>query len=332
MQFNPKILVISAILISFAFTGLTAWYARRRGILNHPGDRHSHAIATPTGGGLGIILALLLMTPLVSGLETFWVKCVLPGVIVLSFVGWQDDRKSLSARFRLLVQFLACVYLVFCASAQGWVMGTANMLAAIVALLWASNLYNFMDGSNGMAGLEGLFTGFVLSWLFTLAGESQMALISALIAAACMGFLPWNMGRARVFMGDVGSVTLGYVFAALLLAGVWLQAFSIPIALMVMLVFVTDSTLTLLGRIIKGERWYNAHKQHLYQRLIVRGWTHGRVALVYQTINLTLVVPGILLANRFSDYAWLVVSGMTLLFCMGWYFVIKRIGVFAQAD
>lgn len=300
--------------------------------MDRPGERHSHAVATPRGGGIGIILALFIASPLLigSGDET-WGKCVLPGLLVLALLGWRDDHASLSARFRFFIQLAVSIYLVACAINNGWMQGVGSTLLAVLFLVWMTNLYNFMDGSNGMAGLQGVFGGAVLFCLFDSAGQHNLALASACVAASCAGFLPWNLGNARVFMGDVGSISLGFVFGALLVIGVGNQAFSLPVALMVMLVFITDSTLTLIGRILKRERWYNAHKQHLYQRLIAGGRTHSRVALFYQAINLTLVVPGILVAVNYPALAWVVALILILAFTIGWYLLIKRNGVLAQA-
>jgi Fuc2NAc and GlcNAc transferase len=197
-------------------------------------------------------------------------------------------------------------------------------------LIWMTNLYNFMDGSNGMAGLQGLFAATALAVLFHLSGDDHFSLLSLLLAACCAGFLPWNLGHARVFMGDVGSQALGFVFAAFLLYGTGTGAFAFPVALMVMLLFLTDATLTLLFRVIRGERWYNAHRQHLYQRLIADGWTHGQVAMLYQVFNRTLVLPGIVVAVNFPALAWAAVLALTLIFVLGWCRLISRSGVPTQ--
>ena len=329
---SRTLLIIGIIFLACILTGLAAWYARRSGMVDRPGDRHSHVVVTPRGGGVGIILALFIASPLLigNGDET-WGKCVLPGLLVLALLGWRDDHASLSARFRFFIQLAVSIYLVACSINNGWIQGVGSMLLAVLFLVWMTNLYNFMDGSNGMAGLQGVFGGAVLFCLFDSAGQHNLALASACVAASCAGFLPWNLGKARVFMGDVGSISLGFVFGALLVIGVGNQAFSLPVALLVMLVFITDSTLTLIGRILKSERWYNAHKQHLYQRLIAGGRTHGRVALFYQAINLTLVVPGILVAVNYPALAWVVALILILVFTIGWYLLIKRNGVLAQA-
>jgi Fuc2NAc and GlcNAc transferase len=329
---SRTILVTGIVFLSCILTGLAAWYARRTGMVDHPGERHSHAVATPRGGGIGIILALFIASPLlIGGGDETWGKCVLPGLLVLAILGWRDDHASLSARLRFFVQLAVSIYLVACAADNGWIQGAGSILLAVLFLVWMTNLYNFMDGSNGMAGLQGVFCGAVLFCLFDSAGQQKLALASACVAASCAGFLPWNLGNARVFMGDVGSISLGFLFGALLVIGIGIQAFSLPVALMVMLIFVTDSTLTLIGRILKREQWYNAHKQHLYQRLIARGWTHGRVALFYQAINLVLVVPGIVVAVNYPALAWVVAMILILAFTTGWYLLIKRNGVLAQA-
>jgi Fuc2NAc and GlcNAc transferase len=179
--------------------------------------------------------------------------------------------------------------------------------------------------------LQGVFAGSVLAALFWHAGEADWSLLALLLAAACAGFLPWNTGRARVFMGDVGSLALGFAFAALLVHGVAADAFALPVGLLVMSLFLTDATLTLLARVMKGERWYNAHRQHAYQRLIAHGWSHGGVVVLYQVINLALVLPGIVVAVQFPALAWPVALALMGFFALGWYLLTQKFGALAQA-
>jgi len=325
--------VALAAFLSFLLTGIATWYAGRRGLLDHPGERQSHTIATPRGGGVGLVAALLITSLLFSGGHQpgFWLYCIVPAVVILAMMGWWDDHASLGAGFRFFIQLTVSCYLLWCATDAGWVQGVVPMIIWGLFIIWMTNLYNFMDGSNGMAALQGIFAASVLAILFYLPGDNLFALFAALLAACCAGFLPWNLGRARVFMGDVGSLALGFLFAAFLLYGVGTGAFDYPVALMVMMLFLTDATLPLLLRVIRGERWYNAHRQHLYQRLIAHGWTHGRVAMLYQAINLMLVLPGILMAVIFPAQAWAIALALTLVFVLGWYFSISRLGVLAQA-
>jgi len=246
-------------------------------------------------------------------------------------LGWWDDRVSLSARVRFSVQLLVSLYLLFCMHFHGLEVKLWASFVAGIYLLWMTNLYNFMDGSNGMAGFQGVFAGLILAWLFLGAGDGAAAWASLLLAGSCAGFLPWNLGKAKVFMGDVASGSLGFAFAALLVYGVFKGALPVAVAWMVMLVFMCDSTLTLLARVLKGEQWYNPHKQHLYQRLIAGGWSHGSVLLLYQMINLVLVAPAIAVAVNYPASAMTIALVMTLLLGLSWLLAVQRIGVLAQA-
>jgi Fuc2NAc and GlcNAc transferase len=333
MYSDPIFFIAATIVLAWALTGLAAWYAARAGLLDHPGERHSHLQPTPRGGGAGLVLALMTASLWLAAGQApaCWTACIAPGAVVLALTGWWDDHRSLSVGLRFGVQLAVSLYLLWCAADAGWLQGALPVIAGGLFVLWMTNLYNFMDGSNGMAGLQGVFAGCVLAWLFALGGDSPATLLALLLAAACAGFLPWNLGRARVFMGDVGSLTLGFSIGALLLTGVASGALAPPVAWLVMLVFLTDATLTLAARVMKGERWYNPHRQHLYQRLIAHGWSHGRVAVLYQAINLALVLPGIGVAVEFPGLAWPIAIGMTLFFGLGWYVMSRKFGVLAQA-
>jgi len=330
---NNLLAIGLTVLMSWLLTGLATWYATRLGLLDQPGERHSHMHPTPRGGGAGLVLALFLGSLVIGGgrIPDYWVHCVAPGAVVLAIVGWWDDHRSLSVRVRLFVQLAVSVGLLWFAANRGWLEGAVPMLVGGLFVIWMTNLYNFMDGSNGMAGLQGVFAGVVLAWLFSLSGDTGSALLAFLLAGACAGFLPWNLGMARVFMGDVGSLVLGFSISALLLYGVGSGAIGVPVAWLVMLLFLTDATLTLLARVLRRERWYNAHRQHLYQRLIAHGWSHGRVAMLYQAINLALVLPAIGVAVRFPALAWPTALIMTFSFACGWYLLTRKIGVLARA-
>jgi UDP-N-acetylmuramyl pentapeptide phosphotransferase/UDP-N-acetylglucosamine-1-phosphate transferase len=322
-----------AALASFLLTGLATAYARRRELIDHPGDRHSHVLPTPRGGGAGLVAAwigslFLLGPPFVAG---DWADCIATGVAAIALLGWWDDHRPLSARLRFLVQLAVSLSVVTWFTSVGLIAHWALAPLACVFLLWMTNLYNFMDGSNGMAGVQGVFAAGVLGWLFQQSGQAPASAVCLLLMAACAGFLPWNLGRARVFMGDVGSLALGFAFGSLLIYGYGSGAFSLPVALMVMAVFLADGTLTLLARVLKGERWYNAHRQHLYQRIIAQGWTHGRVLFLYQAINVLLVLPAIAVAVGRPALAWPMAIAMGLCLGLGWYLTIRRIGVFAKA-
>jgi UDP-N-acetylmuramyl pentapeptide phosphotransferase/UDP-N-acetylglucosamine-1-phosphate transferase len=249
---------LATALLAFTAVGLVRALALRWRVLALPGPRQSHQLPTPTGGGLGIIASLLLVTAWPGAAVTLpgaWLAGVLPGMALLGLIGWRDDQRPVRALWRFSVQVAVSLWLLFLLR-SGWpVSGLALLCSALCLplMLGLMNAWNFMDGSNGMAGCQGLFMALVLVVLFVWAGEYGLALAALMLAAACAGFLPWNVPQARVFMGDAGSVPLGFAFAALLLLG-WQQgALSLSCVLLLPSVFLVDAGLTLLRRFLRGE-------------------------------------------------------------------------------
>jgi Fuc2NAc and GlcNAc transferase len=277
-----------------------------------------------------VITALAVQT--VQPLPAFWWQNMLPGILILGFVGWLDDRKPVSAVVRLLVQLAVSFWLIGYGWSQFFPGHAGLVIVFVVAMVWLMNLYNFMDGSNGMAGFQGVFAGVVLAVFFQMGGQGAMALLALTVAAACAGFLPLNFPRARVFMGDVASVPLGFIFASFVFYGIWVDALSFAVSILLMSVFITDATLTLLARAFRGERWYTAHAQHVYQRLIAHGWSHSRVLLVYQAINLIVILPAIVVAHQYPQYA--VVTAGVVLSGLGasWHFANRRLRTMATVQ
>jgi Fuc2NAc and GlcNAc transferase len=247
--------------------------------------------------------------------------------VLLSALGWLDDRRGVSAAIRLAVQVLVSFALLALLSVGLVSLSWWSWLLYALALVGVMNAYNFMDGSNGMAGFQGAFAGLLLAGLYWQAAAPELAVPALLLAAACLGFLPVNFPLARVFMGDSGSVPLGFGLAALIGLGINQGVLSLPVGLMVLGVFLVDSSLTLLKRVFQGERWYTAHKQHVYQRLIAQGWPHSRVLLLYQAINMFLVAPVILLARMYPNLAWTLAGVVFLLLTTGWYLASLRLEV-----
>ena len=325
-------LVSVTALLSYFCSRLAMNMAINTGMMAQPGSRQSHELATPTGGGLGLIFSIIVISVILqflSPIPEFWWQKMLPGVLLLALIGWRDDRHPVSSLARLLVQLTVSLWLL----GFGWLHFSVHeaviYAAAILAMVWMMNLYNFMDGSNGMAGFQGVFAGVVVSVLFYLGDQQAMALLSLVVAAACAGFLPLNFPRSRVFMGDVASVPLGFIFASLAVFGLYTGTVNWPVIILIMSVFIVDATLTLLARVIRGERWYTAHAQHIYQRLIAHGWSHSRVLMVYQSINVMLVLPAIVLTEIYPHYAE-VTAGLTLLLLVScWHIANRRLGMFA---
>jgi Fuc2NAc and GlcNAc transferase len=322
--------VLIAFVVSYFACDRVRLIAEASGMIAQPGERQSHVRPTPTGGGLGMVFSIVITSVLIQfywPLPAFWWQYAVPGFLLLALIGWFDDKHSVSSLLRLLVQLAVSLWLLGFAW-SGFSLGHLMLsVVGTVAVIWVMNLYNFMDGSNGMAGFQGLFTGLVLALSFYSGGAHGMALLSLVIASACAGFLPLNFPRARVFMGDVASVPLGFIFAALILYGLETGGLHWPVALLVLSLFVVDATLTLLRRVFRGERWYTAHAQHVYQRLIAHGWPHSRVLVLYQAINVLWVLPVAVLAEMYPANAMTIVVMTYCLLGTCWYVANWRLGM-----
>jgi UDP-GlcNAc:undecaprenyl-phosphate GlcNAc-1-phosphate transferase len=239
-----------------------------------PNERSLHDAPIPRIGGIGMMAGVLAAWALMLMSLVWWV--VLP-MLALFAVSLLDDMRGLPVRQRLLAHVIAAAVLVF-----GSGMAAQSPLLALLVLLgvvWMTNLYNFMDGSDGLAGGMTFF-GFTMYGLAALMhGDDTMAMLNFSIAAAALGFLYYNLYPAKVFMGDAGSIPLGFLAAAMGLwgweRGYWPGWFP----LMVFSPFVVDATITLVKRTVRGAKITEAHCEHYYQRLVQIGWGHRNVAL-----------------------------------------------------
>ncbi|WP_399679612.1 hypothetical protein [Xenophilus sp.] len=303
--------------ISLAGTWLARAYALRNALLDHPGERRSHQAATPRGGGIAIVAAML---PLLAWLAwqpgtqaRAWMWIGL-GLVAVAGIGWRDDHRHVPPPLRLAVHLLAAALL-----AHALVLLGADLVQASAALVLAVvlvNVWNFMDGIDSLAASQALVAAAAYA-LF--AGGGEVALPGIVLAAACAGFLPFNLPRARIFLGDVGSGSLGYLLATLagllLLETPWPRA---PLLAFPLLVFGVDASLTLARRIVRGERWWQAHVQHAYQAWVRRGASHGRVAGAYLAASLVAVsLMFIASAYSFAVIIW-VVGLSCAVACMAW--------------
>jgi Fuc2NAc and GlcNAc transferase len=290
---NTALEILTVLLIAFGastlLTGVMRRYALRRGVLDVPNGRSSHTRPTPRGGGLGFVLvflcALLLFLRWYPEEQRLWIALLGAGAM-LAGIGWLDDRHSLSSGVRLTVHLVAAGWVVFhlggmpaVSTGMGSIsLGSAGYLLAVVGIVWVTNLYNFMDGIDGIAGGQGLIVAAVAGGVLALAGDWPLAVACWVLGAGAGGFLVWNWPPARIFMGDVGSGFLGVVVGSLALASENRGSMPLLAWLLLLSVFVVDATATLLRRMIQGERWYAAHNSHAYQRAVQRGYTHGQVS------------------------------------------------------
>lgn len=320
---------------AFVLVGLMLLITRRTGLVDMPGSRSSHSKPIPTGAGVALIAALWLASGLYplfadaiqTGTDMFpgWIPLLLMPASLLCFVGFLDDRRSLAAGTRLLVQLIAALMFMF--GIRG-ALGEMVWLVApgLVFLIWSMNAYNFMDGSHGMAGMQGLIGGVSLAGCLLLADAPGLSLAAASLAGVCAGFVPWNAPRARIFMGDSGSVALGFLFAGLGLYAYVGGLLSLPVVLLLQIIFHLDAGLTLLSRIRNKERWYTAHRRHVYQRLLVNGWTHGQVLSLYTALNALLVAPAMVVATLQGQWSWAIFGFVTGILSLAWYTVSLKLG------
>ena len=295
------------------------WAAR---LADHPNERSLHAAATPRIGGIGIAVAALPFVALAgSGTLAAIAACAL-ALVVVSLL---DDFRSLPIEVRLPAHAVAAAVAVLALAQplQPWPWGWIGAFAAVTGIVWAANLFNFMDGADGLAGGMGVIGFAALAAAATLAGHQALAVTSAAIASACAGFLAHNFPPARVFLGDSGSIPLGFLAGALGLHGALSGAWPGWFAPLVFSPFIVDATVTLALRVARGERFWRAHRGHGYQRLALAGWPRRRLALAEWALMLAAAASALwaLRAGETVQYAILFVWSAAyalLVLAVGW--------------
>lgn len=332
----------TSIIISYIALLLTVWVglkhfhkaARALGLLDIPNHRSSHSDAKPRAGGVVFIAVWLIW--LMIALVAQWVpadifQILTPSLLVIAITGFVDDRFNLPSRWRFGCQLVAVV--LFLGQLGGVPIlhfgvthlhfGLLGTLLAGLALLWSINLFNFMDGTDGIAATEAI-TVLSLGGAFCYLGAApDIALLAWGLCAALIGFLAWNWPPAKLFMGDVGSTTLGFIIVALAFVGQAKHDLSIMPWVILYSAFVFDATATLLRRVLRGENWTQAHRSHAYQRLHQAGYTHRQVLLCFSAINLVLAVLAAWVF--FTPNACWVGLESALLVCASSYFWVIRI-------
>ena len=299
---TASLLTAGALIATALLTGAFRRYALSRSLIDVPNARSSHQVPTPRGGGLALVIVVLAVLGVMV-----WEGSMRPGVglalggagLIVAIVGFLDDHAHVAARWRLLGHFLAAGWGLYWLGGLPAIvlwqapvdLGLAGHLLAAVFLVWLLNLYNFMDGINGIAGIELITASLGGMLVGAVAGVQQAYLLLAVLIASGLGFLVWNFPQARIFMGDACS---GFVGLVLGLVAVWqglLQA-ELFIAWVILLgAFLVDATLTLLRRILRGDPFYEAHRSHAYQFASRHYGSHTPVSLAFGVINLAWLMP-----------------------------------------
>ena len=302
---------IAAVLVATVIaTGFVLKFLRRHAIVDRPNERSSHSGLTPRGGGIAVIAVLavawVFLAPEAYRNEIYTVAVTL---LVLAGVSWIDDLRSLSPGIRLVVQLTAILPMIYWLSDKASVFQNViptpfDLVLAGVIWIWFINLFNFMDGIDGISGVEAASIGGGIALIATFNSDTGIdPSLAAAVSAAAVGFLCWNWHPAKIFLGDVGSVPLGYLLGWLLLnlasGGAWAAAVILP------LYYLTDATITLARRALRGEKVWQAHREHFYQRAVQNGRSHATVSLCVAFCNVILIA----LAMLSVTWPWIALTG-----------------------
>lgn len=278
--------------------------AVRGDLLDIPNKRSSHTRVIPRGGGVAIVVAILLgiFLSLVFGLiqTRSSILFFFGGALLVAIISWIDDTKSLSPATRFTFQSISAGLVIFGVGffsqidfgllgifqATPWV----GVVLTFVWIVGLTNAYNFMDGIDGIAGGQAVVAGLgwaVYGWLMA---EPFLGVSGLLLASSSAGFLVYNWAPAKIFMGDVGSASIGYIVAVLPLFVSARDGFAPLVGFEMVWPFVFDTSITFVRRLLKGERFWEAHRSHLYQRLVIAGWTHPQVSALYIILSILGVI------------------------------------------
>jgi Fuc2NAc and GlcNAc transferase len=289
-------------LVSLLVTARVRRVALMRGLLDVPNERSSHVEPTPRSGGLGIVVAFLATLALMTALSWVDVRlfaALFGGGLLVAAIGFADDRRHVAAGIRLTAHFAAAAWSAYWigglpalqVGAHWFNLGAIGHVVAVIAIVWSLNLFNFMDGIDGIAASEGASVAGAAALMMALTfGSTAVGSASWVLGAAALGFLYWNWPPARIFMGDVGSGFLGYAIAVLAVAGAFAHPPMLVPWLIMFGVFVVDATLTLMRRLLRGEAPHVAHRSHAYQQ-IARRIGHRPVTLAVIAINFLWLMP-----------------------------------------
>ncbi len=302
----------SIVFTSLLLTELIRRYTLKKNLLDTPNERSSHSVPTPRGGGLSIVVIFLVVLGFSDLFSTDIIFALIGSGILIAAIGFWDDQGHIVAKWRLLFHFIAAFWVLFWLGEipefhflgfnidAGW-LGT---VVVAFLLVWLLNLFNFMDGIDGIAASETVFVscgGAYFTWLY---GLENLSFISLVLAASTTGFLILNWPPAKIFMGDVGSGFLGLMLGVIAFTSI-LQGMSGWIWLILLGLFLVDSGITLLKRILSGEKPSEAHCSHAYQNA-ARKWGHKRVTISVIIINLFWLLPLASIAYLKPDISLLV--------------------------
>jgi Fuc2NAc and GlcNAc transferase len=313
MLLKALFLLFCSFAIAFAITPGIRFLAMRRGLMDHPTERSSHVVPTPRGGGLAIVsthLAALLALKIAGFLSIRELMALEIGGVAVALVGFADDRKSVPPVVRFSVHLAAAIFVVAMiggipfSELFGSNIQSLDKIVGVLGIAWAINLFNFMDGIDGIAGAETIFiSASAAVMIFVLGGSAGVIAALGCLSMASLGFLIWNWPPAKIFMGDIGSGFVGFMLAALSILISHRMAFPVQVWPILGGVFLIDATVTLVRRMLRGDRWHQAHRTHAYQHLAQIWRKHLPVTLFVCALNIFWLLPWAWFAAAHQEFA-----------------------------
>lgn len=320
------------VIFLFSIVSLLAWaavggylkWARQKKIMDHPNARSSHTVPTPRGGGFGILSVFFLVylfTAVFLASTGMALVIVLTGAL-LAVVGAIDDLKGLPAKIRLIFHLLAALSAIYFFMSEPyylnlgvfWIKWPTVVVAFLILFtVWMINLYNFMDGIDGLAAGQvisvSIATALFANHFVLDIDDSSRGLLfifySLILAASCFGFLIWNWPPAKIFMGDIGSSVLGFLLAAQAIWGSQGYGINFSVFLILNAVFIGDATYTLAVRAYRRVKVWQAHRSHLYQHLDQKGYSRKKIFLALLGYNLFYLLPLAMWVQESMEFTWL---------------------------
>lgn len=294
-------MMITFFVLSFLLTFALRKYALAKNIIDTPNERSSHIIPTPRGGGVAIVISYLIylfFLMFFGGLDILVGLTVLGSGLIIAILGFLDDHGHINALARLTIHFLVAISVVVALGGftevqifNGMVLGFVANIIAVLFLVWLLNLYNFMDGINGLASIQAIITAIIMTALYRLSQSTLNTDILVLLASCTFGFLLWNFPNAKIFMGDAGSGFLGIIMGVLALIALKYSTTLFCAWLICLGVFIVDATFTLIRRVVSGHKMYDAHRSHAYQIASRKYNSHVIVSVSVAVINIFWLFP-----------------------------------------
>lgn len=337
---TPYLLILA--LIAAVISAVGVYFVRKwtlgKGMLDIPNERSSHSEPTPRGGG--IVIALVSLTAFTIYSMAFRQEIAygfLAGAVLIVVVSWIDDVRDLPPVVRIAVHLIAAAlllvdrgaYPIFFGGQMVEVSGVLEFVISLFFIVWFINAYNFMDGIDGIAGVQALTASAGWCALGVISGEASIAVFACLIFAASLGFLIFNWQPAKIFMGDAGSAFLGFTFSGIGLLsspGPGVRILAFPVACLLLWPFMFDAFYTLFKRLLRHEKIWHAHRNHIYQQLVIRGYSHATVSTFYGILafSITIVAVTMPAIGHSLVPAWVAAAAAGLLLLAVEYSIARR--------